>query len=658
MLRHIKTGLAGIRAKFMAALPVILFFLFLFYTIILLFGVSYVILVSVITVLFKTNYQKQFTVRQFATLMVMPFVMAFLSFLAGLSLPLCLLLNLLTPFGLVLLQASQFNQLGYFSNAMFFTFLQLNPVSWQNLGTQMAALAYGMAVLLLALLAGSRRNRMADSFVLEKEGLLQLSRALRLKLDSRQDTEDSRPSGRVFDIQQALYKEAYKNRGLVHVVSQKGHIHYMFALLFQRGVYFLTTPGPAALWSGDNEKNGPLLRELVDYMEEAGTVEFSSPRLEEEGRALLARTRDCVEIPCLFARYFLNLFLMILARMGRGPEPRPRWKRPKTHRPVMKLVRRIRPDVFETRFALRLSVVLMIGFAYNMLSKANHGYWFVLNAFLLLRPMYEDCTYRLKSRFIGTAAGCVLLQILFPLFPGTHGHFLLATIMVIGLYMEQPGTWRQALFSTCFGLTLATLAIPQSLAVGLRLLYVGLAVLVVLLINRFFFPTSLKSQFRYNLHQLFHMHHIYLRMLAGSLAKPLDYGIICEAQINYHLLHDQIRQYLSSAGGPEAELAGEVLRASWFMVSEAEQMLFLINSQQLEALDIKQMEDYLMFTAAILGDIQKMMNMKPENACMAGAVAGYKRTMAGEPRLSALMEDYSRQVSRLYLCACAYSRGR
>ena len=50
--------------------------------------------------------------------------------------------------------------------------------------------------------------------------------------------------------------------------------------------------------------------------------------------------------------------------------------------------------------------------------------------------MYEDSVTRMKARFIGTAAGCMLIQILIPLFPGTAWHFLLATVMAAGLYME------------------------------------------------------------------------------------------------------------------------------------------------------------------------------------------------------------------------------
>ena len=61
------------------------------------------------------------------------------------------------------------------------------------------------------------------------------------------------------------------------------------------------------------------------------------------------------------------------------------------------------------------------------------------------------------------------------------------------------------------------------------------------MINRFFFPTSMGSQFRYNLQMLFHMHHMYLRILERALDRPLDYWRLCDAQIQYYMVHLQIR---------------------------------------------------------------------------------------------------------------------
>ena len=659
-----KSILAALRSKFMAALPIILFFLFLFYSTILLFGISYSILVSVVTILFKVNYRKSFTVRQLMVLVGTQFLMALLSFFASLSLPLCILLNLIVPFLLVFLQTSQFNQLGYFANAMCFVFLQLRPVGWEGLALQMAALAYGLAVLTIVLFFCSLRNKKNDHFAPAKKGLLLLADALRAQIEPKAHaTEQGKPSDSpasgqaepIFPILQELYGEAYKSRGLTYVVSPRGKIQYMFALLFQRAVYFLTNPYQASMLSDPNRHD--LLDCLARYMETAGTDGFEQEELVRTGSELLAEVEECDEIPCIFIQNFLRLFLLILdnIRQDGGKQSSHGWKLPSYRRPFKKLFGQIKADTFETRFALRLSAILTIGFAYSMISQANHGYWLVLNAFLLLRPMYEESATRIKTRFIGTLAGCLILQLLLPLFHGTGWHFLLATFMAVGLYMETAGTWQQALFSTCFALTLTTLALPQMLAAELRILYVVSAMVLVLLINRFVFPTHQKGQFRYNLYQLFHIHHVYLRLLESSLAAPLDYGVICDVQIHYHLIHDQIIQYLKKAGSEDSAFIKKLLWISWHMISEAEQMLFLINNRKASAVNSAQMEDYLAFTACILSEIQEMLHMKADRNRTVTPEILYKRTMEGEPRLSMLMEQYSKQLSEMYRCVCGHN---
>lgn len=658
-----KSILAANRAKFAAALPIILFFLFLFYSTVLIFGISYSLLVSVVTILFKLNFRKYLTVRQLLVLVGTQFLMAILSFLASLSLPLCILLNLIVPFLLVFLQTSQFNQLGYFANAMCFVFLQLRPVGWEGLAMQMGALSYGLAVLTLVLSFCFFRNNKNDHYGPAKKGLLLLAAALRAQIEPENGTaEHTEPSGdpadkqadNIFPILQELYGEAYKSRGLTYVVSPRGKIQYMFALLFQRAAYFLTNPYQAALLSDPAFHD--LLDRLAQYMETAGNDGLEHEKLIRTGSELLADAEGCDEIPCIFIQNFLRLFLLILENIRQaGEKQHPHcWKLPSYRRPLKKLFGQIKADTFETRFALRLSIVLTIGFAYSMVSQANHGYWLVLNAFLLLRPMYEESATRIKTRFIGTLAGCLILQLLLPLFHGTGWHFALATVMAAGLYMETAGTWQHALFSTSFALTLATMVLPKMLAAELRILYVVIAMVLVLLVNRFVFPTHQKGQYRYNLYQLFHTHHVYLRLLERSLTEPLDYGVICDVQIHYHLIHDQIIQYLKKAGNEDSAFMGKLLWISWHMISEAEQMLFLINTRKASAVNTAQMEDYLAFTSCILSEIQKMLHMKADNIRSVSPEIIYKRTMEGEPRLSVLMEQYSKQLSEMYRCVCRH----
>ena len=184
----------------------------------------------------------------------------------------------------------------------------------------------------------------------------------------------------IFPILQGLYGEAYKSRGLTYVVSPQGKIQYMFALLFQRAVYFLTNPYQAATLS--DQTCHDLLERLAQYMEAAGNGGFEWKELVNTGNKLLAEAEERDEIPCIFVQNFLRLFLLILENIRQtGEKPSPHcWRLPSYRRPLRKLFGQIKADAFETRFALRLSVVLTVGFTYSMVSQANHGYWLVLNA--------------------------------------------------------------------------------------------------------------------------------------------------------------------------------------------------------------------------------------------------------------------------------------
>lgn len=649
------------KGKFTAALPVILFFLFLFYTVILFFGVHYVMVVSITTVLFKVHYRKQLTFRRMISIIAAQFLLMGLAYLATWNLAWCVLLNMTVPFVLVFLRSSQFNQLGYFAWAMCFVFLQMNHLSVREFSVQAAVMAYAMAVFAGIWFLFQRNQKQGNDYALAQKGTRLLARAVE---ELAGESVNPVTVSELFVVQQGLYKAAYQSRGANYIVTGKGKIQYMFALLFQRVCYFLQNPQEEK--QGLSEETRSWLQELADYLKKAGERMFEqgSPgeELEQEAKRLLGQVDRCERRTACMAQNLLRTFLLILEDLHhvKGSRPQYDWKLPKEHRTIHRLLHPMKPDVFETRFAMRLSFVLTIGFTYNMTIPAEHGYWLVLNAFILLRPMYEDSAYRMKTRFVGTAAGCVVLHVLLLVFTGNVGHFLLTGLMVAGMYTETPGTMIHAVFVTCFALTMTTMALPQNLAMELRLLYVAAAVLLVLVINRFVFPTSLKSQFQYNIQLLFHMQHLYLRMVHYSIRERIDYGTICDAQIHYHLVYDQIQQYIQGMEEADRHYYQELILLSWLMVSESEQMLFLINGRRITLKDAGHLEDYLEFTDLILGDIQEMMDVRPKYRIedQEKLFGTYRRTIEDSLQLSTLLEQYAKQMSSLYLLVLSRVRNR
>ena len=80
--------LSQFRKKWDAAVPVILFYLFLFYTVIAIFGIHYVMAVSFITTLFKIRHLRPFHLRSAGNTVLVLLALTVLAFFATLSLPL------------------------------------------------------------------------------------------------------------------------------------------------------------------------------------------------------------------------------------------------------------------------------------------------------------------------------------------------------------------------------------------------------------------------------------------------------------------------------------------------------------------------------------------------------------------------------------------
>ena len=213
--------------------------------------------------------------------------------------------------------------------------------------------------------------------------------------------------------------------------------------------------------------------------------------------------------------------------------------------------------------------------------------------------------------------------------------------MVICMYTATPGTITHAAFVTCFALTMTTLAMGQTAAVFLRMAYVFASVLFVLVVNRFFFPTSLGSQFRYNLQMLFHMHHMYLRILEDALRNPPDYWRICDAQLQYHMVHGQIKQDLPKAAGAQEDDYLRILAITWRMASEIQQMIIHIRHRKRDAESCRILERYISYTDYVLNLIQEMLHLKKEKKMKNINGVKYQRYIKDEPELSRLMNEYA-----------------
>lgn len=174
--------------KFLAAFPVICFFLFLFFGVLNIFGSQYVIIVSLVTVLFQVNYKKRNSLKSLLGISVLQLFLTLLAYVATLNVPLAMILNLTVPFALIFLKSSQFNQMGYFSGLMTFTFLQLMPVDFSGFLVQITAMACGLCLFVILVLAFQVRIPRTPGYENQQKGLLLIGDWLKSQAEEEEAT--------------------------------------------------------------------------------------------------------------------------------------------------------------------------------------------------------------------------------------------------------------------------------------------------------------------------------------------------------------------------------------------------------------------------------------------------------------------------------------
>lgn len=564
-------------ASFHEASPIILFFLISFTLVYRLFGLQYSIIASVVTVFFQVRYKKRTnTIYQYLWLAVFGSFLYMLAVLSTSSLILCILLHLTVPFLLVFTLSSQFNPKGYFSYAMFFEFLALMPPeSEEEFVTELFVFWFCMVLLIVAIWIYAHFFNQTAEFPLTLRNILLELSALILILS------EPGGKGKVQERYEKLFHDSYQlphHQSFFSVRTRKNRIYDMMAALIQRFSYLLH----------DEEWRHELtlshveeMRRLSRFLKEtAECLKSSSLELQIDKAYLLLKQMSIPEGQVrIFCRSLLHILIRIL-EVYREPAHDPKsfhgfnW---------IKLFQQLRLrfslDSFEMRFALRLSIVMTITCTISYLLPVTRSYWIPLNAFLLLQPSCEDSSYRLKTRPIGTLLGCCVEFLVLPFLSGDGAQILFALVMVSLMYCSTPGTWYQPIFSTCYALSLATMTLNETTAIQLRILYLCAAVLIVFVVNRFFFPIRREKLFHYNMKSLFQLHNSYWEIIRKELLVSTGASVSCDILTCFHMTYEECINFVRKIPeGFRKERMSGVLLSLWHMFSELEQIYFLVQT--------------------------------------------------------------------------------
>ena len=576
------------RSRLKEALPTILFYVVQFVLVSLIFGQRYIIVVTCSTTLFQIRRKAHNLPSDYVRLFLVPLLICLLAYAATRNVVLCVVLNLAVPVFLVFWKSSQFAPKGYLGFAMTFVFMELRPPTPSEFRTQFLAAIFCFALLIPALALYNRLlHQTPDPAKQIDTALVRLSQLLEMLA---KDGSDAAVRKELYDTAQKFHRLGYDRRHLFHLPDKQKRYYHLFALLFQRASYLVTDE---AAWQEARET--PAFPEVMDAL--SGLVR----RLHEaDSSAALEALADEIQhkleenfLPQgrlrIFARSVLHM-LLLLCREPFSPT-RPSFRSHFWRDWWMNFRQRLSPDSFEFRFALRLAVVLTVSCTVSFLWDFEHTYWFPLHAFLLLQPSYEESAHRMVTRPIGTAIGCLLVHLVYPYLPGLPGIFVFSLVMIALMYCCTPGTWVHPIFSTSFALTMATLTVEETEAIQLRLFYLAMAVVLVLLVNRFLLPSRKDLQFRRNLRSLFYLQSVYWGVVQRSLRDPVDPALYSELLSQFHMVYHEAASYIAQLPPDEGAGYRTMQLTLWNMFSELEQVECLIQTGALSPEEYAPLEE-------------------------------------------------------------------
>ncbi|WP_313079260.1 YccS family putative transporter [Atlantibacter sp.] len=110
----------------------------------------------------------------------------------------------------------------------------------------------------------------------------------------------------------------------------------------------------------------------------------------------------------------------------------------------LRLSRHFTPESALFRHAVRMSVVLCIGYAFIQITGLQHGYWILLTSLFVCQPNYNATRHRLALRVIGTLVGVAIGIPVLWFVPSLEGQLILIVITGVLFFMFRTVQYAHA----------------------------------------------------------------------------------------------------------------------------------------------------------------------------------------------------------------------
>ena len=235
---------------------------------------------------------------------------------------------------------------------------------------------------------------------------------------------------------------------------------------------------------------------------------------------------------------------------------------------------------FKLRFAIRMSVIVTLSFFVIRRFSLPKGYWLPMTVFILALPFYEDSKARVYARFRGTILGVIVAFLLFSVFKGQEMHFVIILVTTFFMYAFKDYA-TMSIYVTCYALAITTISMSDGEAVILRLLYTGIAAIVVLFANKFILPNKNHVELINMVKRLIELDKVMITKVREALEKDFDEMELRRIIYSSYLISGRIQMHTNPSDEKEdKEIKKFMLSNSEFTTSIINYAVVLSNSNK------------------------------------------------------------------------------
>mgnify|MGYP004535064931 CR=1 FL=1 len=481
-----------VKQRILDALAPAALFLLLFFSILWICGLQDAIISTFISLEFMRLKTDEFLGSTMVKSTVLYMAIAALSFVGGINVYLCALINFITPFMIIYLFLDEFDPTNQIPYTMALGFFQLIPTNLPGLPVRLgailgAAIVTYLAVLLTRVIEKKKPNQNIQRLSIEGLGEMALELEAVLERDFAQVQVHQE---KLFAINRALSRSIYGANDSLVLNSRNRQLYFPFIIVFQHMNHLM----------GDFCRRPELLtQDTMLYLEKLRVALKEAVQLAQDKQLNRAAMRllvlsDEIEIDRVDVNHNIVYILNYLSTAFLDLQSKHRHFSLKNIRLPAYMWYQMRANFsiqsFKMRFALRLSIAVCPAATLVYYFQLPHGFWLPMTILVLILPYRENTLRKIVDRVVGTLCGIGVFAILYYFFPGAKEQLIIMVVVNFFLY-----TTRRYAFTAIF-LTCSSFAINISLAHStehlftLRFVYTIGAALIAIVASYCILPTN------------------------------------------------------------------------------------------------------------------------------------------------------------------------